>query len=108
MKPVIATDGGKPVDTSGEVEGTDVDGPFVGARALGRKLAQSELTRRCVAKQMFRFALGRLELAHEPSLDQAYNAFSASGFNVRELMVALTATEAFLHRTPHPNEVTTR
>ncbi len=93
-------DGGKPVDTSGTLEDTDVDGPFVGARELAALLTKSEVARKCFSRQMFRFALGRLELPGEPSLERAHAAFATSGHNVRELMVALTTTEAFLNVVP--------
>jgi hypothetical protein len=92
------TDAGKPIDSSGELEGTDIDGKVSGADELGRRLADSDQARRCLVAQMFRFAFGRRERDGEPALRAAYEAFRASDGNVRELMLALTTTEAFMGR----------
>lgn len=54
------TDGGKPVDDSGEVFGSSI-GSFRGAAELGRKLAADEGAARCMATNFLRFALGRSE-----------------------------------------------
>jgi len=91
------TEGGKPVDASGEIKGSvDLDGPFVGAVALGRKLVASSQVRRCFAKQWFSFAHGRADEAGDAaSVAVALDRFTAAGGDVRELMVALVKTEAF-------------
>lgn len=54
-----ATESGKPIDATGELFGTDIDGPFDGALALGQKVAQSPLASQCFSKLWFRYALGR-------------------------------------------------
>jgi hypothetical protein len=92
-----ATDGGQPVDASGEIKGSvDLDGPFVGAVALARKLVASNQVRRCLVKQWFSFAHGRPDEAGDAaSLAQALSRFGATGADVRELMIALVKTEAF-------------
>src|SRR5206468_1195408 len=55
-----ATEGGRPVDSSGQLVGTaDADGPLADAVDLSRRLAQSQDVRGCVAKQWYRYALGR-------------------------------------------------
>ena len=57
-----ASDGGRPVDASGEIVDTrDADGPFRGARELAERLAGSRDVRDCAATQWYRFAFGRLE-----------------------------------------------
>jgi hypothetical protein len=52
-------DGGKPVDSSGYLEGTDVDGELDGVPALAERLLASDQVRECVARQWFRYAFGR-------------------------------------------------
>jgi hypothetical protein len=101
-----ASDGGRPVDASGEIVDTvDADGPFRGARELAVRLAASRDARDCAATQWFRFAFGRLEgPGDECSLRALRAAFDAARGDVRELLVALTATEAFLHRPALPGE----
>jgi hypothetical protein len=92
-------DGTLPVDASGQVNGSDIAGGFNGLVELGTKLAQSAQVRSCVEAQWFRFAFGRAE---EPvdtcSIAVAYEAFEASGYDVRELWVGLTQTDAFFYR----------
>jgi hypothetical protein len=92
-------DKGKPVDASGELTGTDVDGPFTGAPALGKKLAASQKVRDCLATQWFRYGYGRDATARDACTVATLNrVFTASGGNVRELLLALTQTDAFLFR----------
>ena len=52
-------DHGQPVDASGELIGTDVDGRFTGVPELTRKLAASRDVRACMATQLFRYGHGR-------------------------------------------------
>jgi len=52
-------DGGKPVDASGYLDGTDVDGDLDGVPSLAKRLLTSEQVRECVAQQWFRYAFGR-------------------------------------------------
>jgi hypothetical protein len=97
---------GQNVDASGELLGTDVDGPFVGPAELGAMLAQSEDVAQCVARQWFRFAYGRTESAEldECNLDTIDEAFAESGNDLRELLVSLTQTDAFMLRTAYAAE----
>ncbi len=53
------TDNGAPINSTGTLVGTDVDGPFDGAPQLVEKLGDSQVVRQCVAQQLFRSALGR-------------------------------------------------
>jgi hypothetical protein len=93
------TDKGKPVDASGELTGTDVDGAFTGVPALARKLAGSQQVRACLATQWFRYGYGRDVTPRDAcSVTTLNKAFAASGGNLRELLLALTQTDAFLFR----------
>ena len=92
-------DRGKPVDATGKLEGSDVDGPFDGVVELGKKLAQSKNVSDCVATQWFRYAAGRTETERDScSVDSLRAAFDKSGGDLRELFVAFTQTDAFLFR----------
>jgi len=94
-----AVEGAFPIDAVGELSSTDdADGPFDGAVELGVRLAASEEVRRCIAKQWFRFALGRSERDGDAtSVAAAYRAFAREGFDVRELVVAIAKSHAFRH-----------
>ncbi len=56
-------DGGKPVDATGVLEFTDVDGPLDGVPSLAARLAGSAEVRSCAATQWFRYAFGRSEVS---------------------------------------------
>ena len=92
-------EGDLPVDASGELVGTDVDGPFDGGVELVSLIAQSDLVRQCVSRQWFRYALGRNETDEdECSTSVLDEAFAASDYDVRELLRTLVLTDAFRHR----------
>lgn len=100
------TENGLPIDASGELAGADVAGEFVGVRELGTKLAASEDVAACMTRQWFRFAYGRLESQDLDAcnMDTLAATFSESGHDLRELLVALTQTDAFLFRTAYADE----
>ena len=96
-------DQGQPVDASGSLTGTDVDGTFNGAVDLAHKLAQSSEVRDCVATEWFRYAMGRGESTDDAcALGSLKQSFSASQSDIRQLLVAVTQTVTFRYR----NEVT--
>jgi hypothetical protein len=85
------------IDASGELKGTDVDGPFVGAVELARKLAESEKVAGCAVRQLFRFGYGRYEVAQDaPTLDHLAAAFKTSNKRIVDLLVAMTQVPAFM------------
>jgi hypothetical protein len=82
-------------------ENADVSGPFDGPTALGDRLASSDAVKRCMALNWFRYANGRSESAADVcELATVSSRFAASGYTVKELILALTQTSAFLHRRP--------
>ena len=94
-----STENGLAIDASGELTGTDVDGTFMGAVGLASKLAQSADVRTCYATQWFRFAYGRGENASDAcSLATLSTRLTSSGGSIKELLLALTQTDAFLYR----------
>jgi hypothetical protein len=91
---------GLPIDATGHLVDTrNIDGPFDGVVDLGKKLAESEEARQCVATQWFRFGYGRTEGADDYcSMRRLQLAFANRNFNIKELLVALTQTDAFRFR----------
>lgn len=91
---------GKTIDPSGEVMGVSFDGRFAGAVDLGRKLAASPEAGDCTVRSWFRFAYGRAELpgVDDCNLDVVRKRFAGGGHKLRDLLVALTETDAFLYR----------
>ena len=93
------TDLGIAVDDSGELRGTDIDGPFHGAVELGQKLASSQQVRRCVSTQVLRYALAVTRTEVKPCMiDGVARAFDASGEDLSELLVAVVKSDAFRYR----------
>ena len=98
------------LDTIGRVRdkdnGVDVDvtghlpsggGDFAGPVALAVISASNADAQRCMAQQWLAFALGRAPVGADlPSLDDSALAFAVSGFNLRDLIVAVLTSEAFL------------
>lgn len=94
-----ATDGKLPVDSAGQLTGTDVDGPYADHIALGQLLAKSEKVRSCALGNWFRYAYGREETpADACTTQQLGQAFSEGGGNIRQLILSLTQTRAFRYR----------
>ena len=90
------TEMGKPIDSSGELVDTDVDGPFSSGVELADRIADSKLVAACISSQMFQFAAGRQDSDEDSrSLSQLGERFTSSNHSLRELMVALTQTDAF-------------
>jgi hypothetical protein len=90
---------GLPVDSRGDVTGTtDIDGKFNGGAELARLLAKSAQVRDCAPTQWLRYALSRHEAAEDAcSLQQLKTSFATSDGNLRDLLLAVTQTDAFLH-----------
>jgi hypothetical protein len=92
-------DQGQPVDASGTLSGTDIDGTFNGAVDLAHKLTQSQEVSDCVTTEWFRYAFGRGETADDScSLTAMKQAFTSAKLDIRELLVAVTQTDAFRYR----------
>jgi hypothetical protein len=94
-----ATENGNPIDMSGALAETDVDGPFRGASELAAKLVTSEDVLRCFVKQVYRFGMGDEETGGtQPLLTQMGTGFSADS-RVPDLFSALVSDPAFVVRT---------
>jgi hypothetical protein len=96
-------DNGEPVDASGELIGTDVDGTFDGAIELSEKLATSTQAHDCVVSQVYRYALGRgTGVADLCSLDDLRTQFAEASGDVRALLLAVVSSDAFRTRREAP------
>jgi hypothetical protein len=97
-----AMENGLEVDESGEmIESCDptLDRKFAGAAELSERVAQSKLTRDCLATQWYRYAMGRIEDANDRcSLDGVKERFGAANGEFRELLVAIVLSEGFRYR----------
>ncbi len=94
------TDNGKPVDTSGELLGTDVDGAFHGPEELASKLGQSAAARECFARQWFQFASG-MPLgsdAERAALAKQAEPFVKGSQSIADLTVSLLRSDLFSTR----------
>ena len=92
---------GFPVDSSGALAGTDVDGPFVGVVELGERLASSEMVRNCFAQNWFQFAMARGALATDRcTLDTAFAKFLKSDGTIRDLFIDIVRADEFVRRLP--------
>jgi hypothetical protein len=92
-------DRGMPLDTSGEVTDTrDINATFNGGAELAKLLARSEQVRDCAPTQWLRYSLARADMAQDAcSLEQLKRSFATSGGSLRDLLLAVTQTDAFLH-----------
>lgn len=89
-------DGSFDVDARGEIHATDSDGTFTGAIELGKRLAQSKQVKACIVTQWFRYTYGRGETESDSCAMKHLNeSFAKAKYDLRELMIALTQTDAF-------------
>jgi len=88
------------IDPSGEILFSwDVNGPVKDAIELAQRLASSEEVRHCYAMQWFRYTHGRdTAFADECTMYDLMEAFGAGEWNIKDLLVALTQTDAFRYR----------
>ncbi len=88
----------QPIDDSGKLVATDIDGEFRGVTGLGRKLARSNLAATCFARQWYRYGLGHdTSPADVCTLEKMATAVT-TGDGFREALHVLVQTDAFLQR----------
>jgi hypothetical protein len=99
-------DGGKPVDASGTIKLDGASKSFKNGIEFVGLIGQSKQVGDCMARQFLRYALRRKEgPGDEASLAAVQAAFAKGQNNLRELLVGLTRTHTFTHRTPSLGEV---
>jgi hypothetical protein len=90
------SENGVTIDASGSVPNTEgtVNGPV----ELVRKIAEAPQTHACFARQWSNFAYGRtLGPDDDCVTDRIESEFVAADYDIRELLLALTQTDAFLY-----------
>lgn len=89
-------DHGLPVDSNGELTGTDVDGSFDGVSQLSDKLSQSTMLQGCLAQTFFRFAAARVPEPEEQCVTNALaKHFVDNGRQLGELIKSYVTRPAF-------------
>jgi hypothetical protein len=95
---------GLPIDATGTIHGTDVDGPFDGAIALSDALSRSATVYDCATERWVRYALGRAPVDVElPTVTTLSKAFLASGGDVHALLVGIVTSPTFRTRRVEEN-----
>ena len=78
-----------------------ISGAFDGVPELADMLVNSNEVGACMTKQWFRYAYGRAESdIDQCTLDRLATDFADSGRSIRELLIDITQTDAFLYRAP--------
>ena len=94
---------GHPVDPSGAFEGfADLDGAFDGPATFMPRLAASEMVASCLSEQWLRFALERVAAPEDEATLARLQAVLADTGDLREVLVAITLSDAFRYRLPRP------
>jgi hypothetical protein len=91
---------GQPVVLASTIGGTqDANGAVSDPTALGQLLARSDEVRGCYVTNSFRFFYGReVESADACSMARLLVDFKGTAYSLRELLVGLSRTDAFLYR----------
>jgi len=83
-----------PIDASGEAP---ILGKFNGVLEMEALLAGSEAVQNCFASQWMNFGYGRsMTAAEECAVASVRSKFKESGYNIQEMLLALTQSDAFL------------
>ncbi len=86
---------GQPVDSSGAINGTDIDGPVTDAVDLSHKLVTSATVRECFADHWFAEALGgSAGDLDECAQNQVLETFRDTG-DIRSLVTAIALSDSF-------------
>ncbi len=97
------TENNRPIDASGTLSGTDVDGAFANSTELIGRLKESAMVTDCFARNVFRFASG----SASPTDEESFMALS-SGLameprsKLTELLAAYAASPLFVTRSFEP------
>jgi hypothetical protein len=93
------TDNGLPVDPSGDFDGVAV----ADANGLGVAASQSVTVAQCLVRKYYAYAVGHEERDVDGSvLNTLATAFKASGFKMRDLILAAVTNDAFSVVAPQP------
>lgn len=101
------TDNGVAVDTTGSFKSPAMNTfTFTNAIDLTKQLAASTETRQCLDRTWLRYSFGRLETTADTGSLQIADAQGekTSGYSMRDMLVALVSSKAFMYRTLSPGE----
>ncbi len=98
-----------PIDSSGTIYqaapgemGVPLDSSattYMNVADLTTQLSQAPQVRQCFALNELRYALGRIETLNDAcSAQQIYAAFSSTNFNIQQVLLAITQSDAFRYR----------
>jgi hypothetical protein len=92
------------IDATGDI--SVLGGAFNGPFELAENISGTDAVYSCFASNWSEFAYGRkLEAPSDPCLEQdLMNAFAATGYNIKELLLSLTQTDSFLYL-PAPEQL---
>jgi hypothetical protein len=94
------TDHGLPIDPTGDFD----EAPVADARDLGVVVSQSPLVTGCLVRKYYSYAMGYPERPADGSVVNAVAAsFQASGFKLRDLVLAVVTQDAFSSVAPQTN-----
>jgi hypothetical protein len=100
-----ATENGMPVDSSGQltgtaaVDGSSVDGAFVGPAQLSSMLAQSKLLEACMVDHFFNFLQARPTLPTDACVVADWaSKFSQGGGHIKDLVLTAVVHPSFVNR----------
>lgn len=94
---------GKAIDDTGEILGSDVEGPFKGGPELAAKLAQSKQVGECATTQLMRFSIGRLEKSGDQcTMDLMLQKYTDNGGTLYGALEGLVESDAFVERAVLP------
>lgn len=95
---------GVTIDATGDI--SVLGGAFDGPLELAQNISETETAYSCFATNWSKFAYGRKVTASEDAClaQDLMTQFSASGYNIKELLLALTQTDAFLYL-PAPEQM---
>jgi Protein of unknown function (DUF1588)/Protein of unknown function (DUF1592)/Protein of unknown function (DUF1595)/Protein of unknown function (DUF1587) len=93
-------DNGKNVDATGEVTGTDVDGPYDGLAALGEKISASRVARGCFVTHFMSFMnAAALETRARCRAYATVPSFAREGGSMRQMLIEYYRSRTFITRT---------
>lgn len=87
---------GSPIDATGEVVDSDIEGPYVGAVELAERLSESAQALDCVARQWFRFSFGRREATEDlPLIESLVAELNGNESDTANLLTAIATSDEF-------------
>lgn len=96
----ITDENGNPIDASGSLTGVGIDADFADAIEMFEIAAEDPGVRACIVQRYFQFSYGRPPLSDqdECTFEALTQRFAETEGDLRDLLVAMTTTDAFLYR----------